>query len=189
MTGRLTGPDAGSAPGLDPEQLDAYFALMEAVSLLQHQVEQQLQAEGGLSYVQFQLLARLADARGQLTMTQLADGVVYSRSGLTYQAGLLEKAGLITRGPSPDDDRATLVTITGSGLALLGRVMPGHIQVTRRLLLDPMSSDDVHRLRDIMTRVRDHMRAQPPRSAAPRKGRPGLAPTETTTTTTTTKED
>jgi len=191
VTGRLTGPDAGSAPGLDPEQLDAYFALMEAVSLLQHQVEQQLQAEGGLSYVQFQLLARLADARGQLTMTQLADGVVYSRSGLTYQAGLLEKAGLITRGPSPDDDRATLVTITGSGLALLGRVMPGHIQVTRRLLLDPMSSDDVHRLRDIMTRVRDHMRAQPPRSAAPRKGRPGLAPTETTTTTTTTttKED
>ena len=28
-------------------------------------------------------------------MTDLADGVVYSRSGLTYQAGLLEKAGLV----------------------------------------------------------------------------------------------
>jgi DNA-binding MarR family transcriptional regulator len=171
----VTDPHAGaaarSAAGLDPEQLDAYFALMEAVSLLQHQVEQQLQAEGGLSWVQFQLLARLADARGQLTMTQLADGVVYSRSGLTYQAGLLEKAGLITRGPSPDDERATLVTITRSGLALLGRVMPGHVQVTRRLLFEPLSSDDLHRLGDIMTRVRDHMRAQPPRSAAPRKGR------------------
>jgi DNA-binding MarR family transcriptional regulator len=142
---------------------------MEAVSLLQHQVEQQLQAEGGISYVQFQLLARLA-ARGQLTMTQLADGVVYSRSGLTYQAGLLEKAGLITRGPSPDDDRATLVTITDNGRALLGRVMPGHILVTR-LLLDPLSDQDVDHLGDIMTRVRDHMRAQPPRSAAPRKRR------------------
>jgi hypothetical protein len=34
----------------------------------------------------------LAAARGQLTVTELADGVVYSRSGLTYQAGLLEKA-------------------------------------------------------------------------------------------------
>jgi DNA-binding MarR family transcriptional regulator len=169
VTDPPTRPGVGSAQGLDTVQLDAYFALMEAVSLLQHQVEQQLQAEGGLSWVQFQLLARLADARGQLTMTQLADGVVYSRSGLTYQAGLLEKAGLITRGPSPDDERATLVTITGSGLALLGRVMPGHIQVTRRLLFDPLSGDDLHRLRDIMTRVRDHMRAQPPRSATPRK--------------------
>jgi DNA-binding MarR family transcriptional regulator len=155
---------------IDPEQLEAYFVLTEAVSLLQHQVEQQLRAEGGLSYVQFQLLARLAEADGPLTMTQLADGVVYSRSGLTYQAGLLEKAGLITRGPSADDERATLVTITDSGRALVDRVLPGHIQVTR-LLFDPLTDDDLHHLGEIMTRVRDHMRARPPRSAASRKHR------------------
>jgi DNA-binding MarR family transcriptional regulator len=168
-------PGTGAAPagveGLDPRELGAYFVLMEAVSLLQHQVEQQLRAEGGISYVQFELLARLADARGPLTMTELADGVVYSRSGLTYQAGLLEQAGLITRGPSPDDDRATLVTITGTGLALVGRVLPGHVQVVRRLLFDPLAGNDVVHLGDIMARVRDHMRAQPPRSAAPRKRR------------------
>jgi DNA-binding MarR family transcriptional regulator len=168
----MTGPGTSDVPGLDAAQLDAYFALMEAVSLLQHRVEQQLRAEGDLSYVQFQLLARLAAAHGQLTMTDLADGVVYSRSGLTYQAGLLEKAGLITRGPSPDDDRATLVTITGSGRTLLGQVMPGHVQVVRRLLFESLSDGDVSHLDDIMTRVRDHMRAQPPRSAAPRKRRP-----------------
>ena len=168
MTSPRPGTGADDGPALDAAQLDAYFALMEAVSLLQHGVEQQLQTAGDLSYVQFQLLARLAAARGQLTMTQLADGVVYSRSGLTYQAGLLEKAGLITRGPSPDDDRATLVTITDSGRALLGRVMPGHVQVVRRLLIDPLSGNDLHHLGNIMTRVRDHMRAQPPRSAAPR---------------------
>src|SRR6202035_4450455 len=115
------------------------FALMEAVSLLQHSVEQQLRAEGDLSYVQFQLLARLAAARGQLTMTELADGVVYSRSGLTYQAALLEEVGLIARGPSPDDERATLVTITGTGLALVGRVLPGHVQVVRQMLFDPLT--------------------------------------------------
>ena len=145
--------------------------LTEAVSLLQYQVEQQLRAEGGISYVQFQLLARLAGAHGPLTMTQLADGVVYSRSGLTYQAGLLEKASLITRGPSPDDERATLVTITNNGLALF-HLLPGHVQVIRRLLFDPLTGDDLHHLGDIMTRARDHMRAQPPRSAAPRKHRP-----------------
>jgi DNA-binding MarR family transcriptional regulator len=108
-------------------------------------------------------------------MTQLADGVVYSRSGLTHQAGLLEEAGLITRGPHPDDQRATLVTVTDSGLALLGRVLPGHIQVIRRLLFDSLTDDDLLQLGDIMTRVRDHMRTQPPRSAAPRKRRPSPA--------------
>ena len=96
-----TGSDAGGVQALDPQELGAYFVLMEAVSLLQHQVEQQLRAEGDISYVQFQLLARLASAHDQLTMTQLADGVVYSRSGLTHQAGLLEQAGFINRGPTP----------------------------------------------------------------------------------------
>jgi DNA-binding MarR family transcriptional regulator len=180
--GALPGTDigAGGAQGLDPEQLGAYFVLTEAVSLLQHQIEQQLRAEGDLSYVQFQLLARL-NARGPLTMTDLADGVVYSRSGLTYQAGLLEKAGLITRGPSPDDERATLVAITSNGRALFDRVLPGHTQVTR-MLFDPLTDDDLHHLGDIMTRVRDHMRARPPRSAAPRKHRPSPASPPAATT-------
>ena len=171
-------PDTGAngVQALDPQQLWAYFALMEAAGLLQHQVERHLRIEGDLSYVQFQLLARLASAHGQLTMTQLADGVVYSRSGLTYQAGLLEKAGLIARAPSPEDERATLVAITENGLELFGRVLPGHIRVVRRLLFDPLTEDDLNHLGDIMTRVRDHMRARPPRSAAPRKRRPGPTP-------------
>jgi DNA-binding MarR family transcriptional regulator len=178
--GVMTDPDTGGVSGaddvqaLDPQQLGAYFVLMEAVSLLQHRVERQLRGEGGISYVQFQLLARLSHD-GPLTMTQLADGVVYSRSGLTYQAGLLEKAGLITRGPSPDDERATLVAVTEDGRALFERVLPGHVQVTR-LLFDPLVEGDLHHLGDIMTRVRDHMRAQPPRSAAPRKRRTDPAP-------------
>ena len=157
--------------GLSPAELDIYLALMETVNLLQRHVDQGLRADGDLSYVQFELLARLAAAHGRLTMTELADGVVYSRSGLTYQAGLLEKAGLITRGPSPDDERATLVTITGEGLALLAQVLPGHVRIVRNLLLAPLTEDDLRHLGDIMTRVRDHMRAQPPRSAAPRKRR------------------
>jgi DNA-binding MarR family transcriptional regulator len=172
VTDTRPAPDfANDGQALDSQELGAYFALMEAVSLLQHQVERQLRNEGDISYVQFQLLARLAHAHGHLTMTSLADGVVYSRSGLTYQAALLEKAGLITRSPSPDDERATLVVITENGRALVGRVLPGHVQVIRRLLFDPLTDDDLHHLGDIMTRVRDHMRAEPPRSAAPRKRR------------------
>jgi DNA-binding MarR family transcriptional regulator len=157
---------------LEPRELGAYFVLMEAVSLLQRQVELQVRAAGGISYVQFQLLGRLADAPAPLTMTELADGVVYSRSGLTYQAGLLEKDGLITRAPSPDDERATLVTITEDGRARFRHILPGHVEVVRRLLLDPLASDDIDRLGETMTLVRDHMRAQPPRSAAPRRRRP-----------------
>lgn len=154
---------------LKPEQMRMYFALMESVSLLQYAVAQQLRADGDLSYVQFEILARLADADTPLTMTDIADVVVYSRSGLTHQAGLLEKAGLITREASSHDQRVTVVAITDAGRACVAEVMPGHVEVVRELLFDPLSRDDVRALGDIMSRARDHMRARPPRSAASRK--------------------
>lgn len=155
---------------LSPVQLGAYFDLIEVTSLLRHAVEQQLKDAGGLSYVQFQLLARLGDAPdGSTRMTDLADGVVYSRSGLTYQVGLLEQAGYVTRAPSPDDERVVTVTITDAGLALLGEVLPGHVAVVKELLLEPLSDGGVVQLAGLLRPVRDHMRAAPPRSARPRK--------------------
>src|SRR6478672_3364266 len=120
-----------SSSSLDSVQLGAYFALMDVAGLLRHAVEQQLREDGDLSYVQFQLLARLAldSPEGSERMTDLADGVVYSRSGLTYQAGLLEQRGLINRSPSPDDDRGVMVTVTDAGRALVAKVLPGHAEV------------------------------------------------------------
>jgi DNA-binding MarR family transcriptional regulator len=158
------------AASLDPQQLSAYFALMEVSSLLRHAVEQHLRAEGDLSYVQFQILARLNDSpTGSYRMTDLADGVVYSRSALTYQAGLLERRGLISRSPSPDDERSVDVTITDAGRALIARVLPDHIDVVSRMLLDPLSREDLETLTGLLTPVRDHMRSTPPRSSAPRR--------------------
>ena len=158
-------------PPLDPVELGAYFDLIEVASLLRHAVEQQLREAGGLSYVQFQLLARLGldSPTGSERMTDLADGVVYSRSGLTYQAGLLEKAGLVVRAPSPDDERGTTVTITDAGRALVTDVLPGHVEVVRELLVEPLSREDVAALAGLLAPVRAHMRSAPPRSAAPRR--------------------
>ncbi len=160
---------ADAPPSLDPVQLGAYFALIEVTSLLRHAVEQQLREVGDLSYVQFQLLATLGDSpAGSQRMTDLADGVVYSRSALTYQAGLLEKAGLVTRTPSPDDERGITVTITDAGRARLAKVFPGHVEIVKHLLFEALSPDDVETLAGLLAPVRDHMRATPPRSAAPR---------------------
>ena len=157
-------------PSLDPDQLRAYFALIEVTSLLRHAVEQQLREAGDLSYVQFQLLARLGDSpTGSHRMTDLADGVVYSRSALTYQAGLLEKTGLVTRTPTAGDERGITVTITDAGRARLAKVFPGHIEIVSSMLFEPLSRDDVKTLASVLAPVRDHMRSTPPRSATTRR--------------------
>ena len=155
---------------LTAAQLEAYFAFTEVSSLLRHAVEKQLRDAGDLSYVQFQLLARLGDAPdGRRRMTDLADGVVYSRSGLTYQAQLLEQRGLVTRTPSPEDERSTVVTLTEAGRAVLATVFPGHIEALHRLLFSALSAGDVDELARILGRAADQLRANPPRSAAPRR--------------------
>ena len=157
---------------LDAAQLGAYFALIEVSSLLRHAIEQQLRDAGDLSYVQFQLLARLGDEpTGSHRMTDLADGVVYSRSGLTYQAGLLEKAGLVVRAPSVDDERSVTVTITDAGRSRIAQVIPGHVEVLRQQLFAALSRPQTQALTDLLTPVRDHMRAAPPRSAGARRRR------------------
>jgi DNA-binding MarR family transcriptional regulator len=157
------------------DELAAFFTLMEVSSTLQHAVEQQLRADGGLSCVQFLILARLSEAPGgQSRMTDLADLVVYSRSALTYQATQMEKAGYITRSPSPHDERSTTVTITEAGRERVAKVLPGHIDTLRKMLLDPLPSPDVATMTELLGRVRDAMRQGPPRSAAPRARR-GLA--------------
>ncbi|QJU52764.1 MarR family transcriptional regulator [Herbiconiux sp. KACC 21604] len=164
--------DETTDAALDPTELGAYFALIEVSSLLRHAVEQQLKEAGDLSYVQFQLLATLGDSpEGSRRMTDLADGVVYSRSGLTHQAGLLEKAGLVTRAPSLEDERSVTVTITQAGRDRLATVFPGHIAVLKKLFLAPIDAGEVAELGRTLSAVRDHMRSNPPRSAAPRRRR------------------
>ena len=162
-----------SSSSLDSVQLGAYFALMEVAGLLRHAVEQQLREVGDLSYVQFQLLARLAldSPTGSERMTDLADGVVYSRSGLTYQAGLLEKAGLVVRAPSVDDERSVTVTITDAGRSRIDRVIPGHVEVLRQQLFAALTRAQTQALGDLLAPVRDHMRKAPPRSAGSRRRR------------------
>jgi DNA-binding MarR family transcriptional regulator len=158
---------------LDETQLRAYFALMDVAGLLRHKVEQQLRAAADLTYVQFKVLARLGldSPTGSLRMTELADEVVYSRSGLTYQAGEMEKAGWVERGPSPDDDRGVTVTITDAGRERLAQALPGHVEVLRELLFATLTEDDVRALAALLEPVLDHMRAGPPRSATPRRRR------------------
>ena len=159
------------ALALDDAQLRAYFALMDSAALLRHRVEQQLRTAANLTYVQFKVLARLGldSPTGSLRMTELADEVVYSRSGLTYQAGLMESAGLVERHPSPDDDRGVTLSITDAGRARLAKALPGHVEELQELLFEPLSGPDVIALAALLEPVLDHMRASPPRSATPRR--------------------
>lgn len=157
---------------LDTRRTQAYLALMEASGLLQTLMEEQLRRDGDLSYLQFFLLARLAEApEGRMRMTDLADTLIHSRSGLSYQATKLETAGLLRREPSPEDERSVSAVITEQGRALLAKVLPGHVAVVQEGMFEALDDRQTDALADAMTAMRDRLRTLTPSSAERRRTR------------------
>jgi DNA-binding MarR family transcriptional regulator len=149
-----------------PREFGVYFALLEVSALVQHGVEGQLRRDGGLSFVQFQILAILGeDPSSPRSMTDLADRLVHSRSGLTYQVDRLERAGLVAREPSEQDERSVNVTLSAKGVAVLERVLPGHADEVREVIVDALDAADRDELTRLLRRVARHLRSRPPRSA------------------------
>ena len=71
---------------------------------------------GHVSLEVYDVLLNLEMApHGRLKMSELADAVLLSRSGLTRLIDRLEKKGLIERSGCPKDRRATYAVLTESG--------------------------------------------------------------------------
>jgi DNA-binding MarR family transcriptional regulator len=86
-------------------------------------------------------------------MTELADRVLLSRSGLTRLADRLEREGLLTREPCPSDARGTLAVLTDAGLERLRTAWPTHLRGVRHQVLDRLTSAEVEQLAALMGKL------------------------------------
>lgn len=118
----------------------AWLAFLEVSHRLDRVIEQQLRRDAGLSHAQYEILSRLESAPGgRLRMSELADVIIVSRSGLTYQVTQLERAGLVRREKDATDERGVLAMLTAGGRAALLRAAPGHVRVVRHYLIDALT--------------------------------------------------
>lgn len=158
---------------LNETEMRAWTGFLETSDLIHRLVERQLQEIGGVTMVQYEILTRLNELPGRRAgMTQLADSVICSRSGLTYQVGQLEKAGLLTREPDPADERGVLAALTTAGIAVLERTAPGHLDTVRAGILDLLTPEQIAQLADITDRTREHLRQIVPLIPARSKKKP-----------------
>lgn len=148
------------AQQLDDDELGAYIALVAAGDLMQRSVAEQL-AEHDLSSLQFSLLATLLDHPEGVRMGELAERMVVSRSGLTYQIAQLESRGLVTRSASGDDDRGVEVRITEPGRVHVQAAFPGHLELVRGVFLDVVDPEQLAPLRATLEQVVERLRARP----------------------------
>ncbi|MEV4219705.1 MarR family winged helix-turn-helix transcriptional regulator [Nonomuraea sp. ATR24] len=144
---------------LDPTEMAAWRAFLSTAHLLERRIEEQLKAAAGLTHPQWEILVRLADAPDRrMRMTELARGVVVSKSALTYQITQLEKAGLVERTTCPSDDRGVLAVLTDAGTRCLEQVAPGHVEVVRAYLIDRLTREELETMTKAMGRTEQALR-------------------------------
>ena len=134
---------------LDEGEMRAWLAFLAARALLNRRLDQYLKADSGISHLQYDILARLSSVpERELRMTELADGVLNSKSGTTYQVTQLEKAGLVRRRSCAEDSHAVYACLTDAGLRLLEKAAPGYVALVRELLIDVLTREQVSALAD-----------------------------------------
>lgn len=125
---------------LDEDEMAAWRGFVTASNLVARHLERRLKDEAGLSHTQYEILVQLSAAPGgSLRMTDLADRIVTSKSGLTYQVGQLENAGLVGRRSCPSDVRGVFAEITEHGWEVLRAAAPGHVAAVREALIDVLT--------------------------------------------------
>lgn len=129
------------------------FALYSATHAMQH-VYKPLLDDLGLTYPQYLVLTALWEQDTQ-TVGALGRQVQLESNTLTPLLKRLEERGFVTRTRDDRDERQVNITLTEPGRALQARA--AHIPACV-LEKSGLSVDDLTRLRDQITTLRDHLR-------------------------------
>lgn len=129
-------------PPLGRDQELAWRAFLKAHALLSKQLDRDLRDCCELTLVTYDALVQLSEApRHQLRISELADALVYSRSGLTRIVDKMENAGHITRMRDESDRRSWIITLTPAGLTSLEEAWRTHVRGVERYFASHLTSN------------------------------------------------
>lgn len=125
-------------------ELDAWRSFLRAHAKVTRQLDAELSAECDLPLGSYEVLLHLNEQPDRrLRMTELADRVLLSRSGLTRLVDRLEREGLIRRESCPSDLRGTNAVLTDTGGDRLAAAAPIHLRGVREHLVDLLSPEEI----------------------------------------------
>jgi DNA-binding MarR family transcriptional regulator len=136
-------------PALSPLEQEAWEGMLLIRTLLLQQLDGELQLDQQLPLTHHDVLLMLSEAPGgQQRMSELADRVLLTKSGLTRAVDVLENNGLVERVRSEEDARGRYARLTPAGRTKLQAAHPAHVRGVRALFLDKLSDDQLHYLVD-----------------------------------------
>ncbi len=137
----------------NPQGLGAWQALIHAHATLMRQLATDLVDEIGLTLGDFDVLAQLGQAGGEMRISELAARAYSSRSGMTRRIDRLVEEGLVTRANADADGRGVIVGLTDAGVVRLTQAAPVHLRRVRALFVDRLGDEELATLASALERV------------------------------------
>jgi len=137
----------------DRNGLEAWGSLLRAHATLMRRLETDLAQATGLALADFDVLAQLANAGGELRMTELAGRALISRSGMTRRVARLVDEGLVRRANVDGDARGVVVALTDAGVARLTETAPVHLRGISELFISQLDEQELAVLKSALDKV------------------------------------
>jgi DNA-binding MarR family transcriptional regulator len=144
-------------PGvLSDQQLLAWRRFLRAHALVTRRLESDLMSEQQLPLASYDVLVQLVEApERRLRMSELAERVLLSRSGLTRLVDRLEREGLVDRAPCEDDARGLYTVLTEAGYDRLRGATGTHLRGVAQHAMGRLDDTQAELLSTLMARILD----------------------------------
>ncbi|KAA2264055.1 MarR family transcriptional regulator [Solihabitans fulvus] len=137
-------PETGRARLPTRTELEVWRSFLRAHARITRSLETELIAEQRLSLAAYDVLVQLAETEERrMRMTELADAVLLSRSGVTRLVDRLERAGLVGRERADRDGRGVVAVLTQQGMDRLRAAAGTHLSGVAKHFASTFDSDEL----------------------------------------------
>lgn len=138
----------------DDKHLDAWRLFITAHARLINTIDTRLQDAEEIPLNWYDVLIEVYEApEKRLRMSDLAEKVVLSRSGLTRLVDKLEKQGYIQREIDPEDRRGFYAVLTDDGANAMRQAWPVYAQGIQEAFAQHLTDEDALRFADVFQTI------------------------------------
>jgi len=141
-----------------PERLRCWRLFFESSLALIDMLDTELQEAVGIPQRWYDVLVQLEEAPDGLPMNELAERILYSKSGFTRVVDRMEEAGLVRRVRPEHDRRSILVLLTEDGTKTMERPRLHHRDGIDRHFSRHLTDAEVRALTKALEKVSRHAR-------------------------------
>jgi len=141
-----------------PERLRSWRLYIESALALLDVLDAELEHAVGITQRWYDLLVHLEESPEGIRMNELAERILYSKSGFTRVVDRMEEAGLVRRVRPDHDRRSILVVLTDNGAETMERARRHHRHGIEQHFSQHLTDADIKALTRALEKITTHAR-------------------------------